>query len=128
MSCDTQTIIDDLQNELGCNVNCYIEDDDPQTVVFAYNRSFDDTSILPVIRLEIGALAAWTPAAEKTITPYAAEQYGRLFKQPSTEILTVLPIRTFWEKLRFFTVRRTVPKKAQYPQGIPVITMTCIVW
>ena len=92
-------VIADLKNELGCNVNCYIEDDEPQTVVFAYNRSFDDTSILPVIRLEIGALAAWTPAAEKTITPYAAEQYGRLFKQPSTEILTVLPKRTFWEKV-----------------------------
>lgn len=92
-------VIADLKNELGCNVNCYIEDDDPQTVVFAYNRSFDDTAILPVIRLEIGALAAWTPAAEKTITPYAAEQYGRLFKQPSTDILTVLPKRTFWEKV-----------------------------
>ena len=92
-------VIADLKNELGRNVNCYIEDDDPQTVVFAYNRSFDDSAILPVIRLEIGALAAWTPAAEKTITSYAAEQYGRLFKQPSTEILTVLPKRTFWEKV-----------------------------
>jgi len=48
---------------------------DPQTVVFAYNRSFEDNSILPVIRLEIGALAAWTPADEKIITPYAAVQY-----------------------------------------------------
>lgn len=28
-------VIADLKNELGCNVNCYIEDDDPQTVVFA---------------------------------------------------------------------------------------------
>lgn len=92
-------VIADLQNELSYDVNCYIEDDDLQTVVFAYNRSFDDSAILPVIRLEIGALAAWTPAEEKPITPYAAEQYGRLFKQPSTEILTVLPKRTFWEKV-----------------------------
>lgn len=92
-------VITDLQSELSYDVNCYIEDDDPQTVVFAYNRSFDDSAILPVIRLEIGALAAWTPAEEKPITPYAAEQYGRLFKQPSTEILTVLPKRTFWEKV-----------------------------
>lgn len=84
-------VIADLQDELSYDVNCYIEDDDPQTVVFAYNRSFDDSAILPVIRLEIGALAAWTPAEEKPITSYAAEQYGRLFKQPSTEILTVLP-------------------------------------
>ena len=80
-------VITDLQSELSYDVNCYIEEDDPQTVVFAYNRSFDDSAILPVIRLEIGALAAWTPAEEKSITPYAAEQYGRLFKQPSTDIL-----------------------------------------
>lgn len=108
-------VIADLQNELGCNVNCYIEDDDPQTVVFAYNRSFDDISILPVIRLEIGALAAWTPAAEKTITPYAAEQYGRLFKQPSTEILTVLPKRTFWEKVTILHREAYRPENSTVP-------------
>ena len=92
-------VADDLKNELGYSVNCYIEENDPQTVAFAYNRSFDDMSILPVIRLEIGALAAWTPAEEKAITPYAAEQYPHLFEQPSTDILTVLPERTFWEKV-----------------------------
>lgn len=108
-------VIADLKNELGCNVNCYIEDDDPQTVVFAYNRSFDDTAILPVIRLEIGALAAWTPAAEKTITPYAAEQYGRLFKQPSTEILTVLPKRTFWEKVTILHREAYRPENSTVP-------------
>lgn len=37
------------------------EENDPQTVLFAYPRSFQDDSILQVIRLEIGALAAWTP-------------------------------------------------------------------
>lgn len=92
-------VANDLKNELGYSVNCYIEENDPQTVAFAYNRSFDDMSILPVIRLEIGALAAWTPADEKAITPYAAEQYPHLFEQASTEILTVLPERTFWEKV-----------------------------
>ena len=96
------TVIADLKNELGCNVNCYIDDD-------------DDTSILPVIRLEIGALAAWTPAAEKTITPYAAEQYGRLFKQPSTEILTVLPKRTFWEKVTILHREAYRPENSTVP-------------
>ena len=108
-------VIADLKNELGRNVNCYIEDDDPQTVVFAYNRSFEDSAILPVIRLEIGALAAWTPAAEKTITPYAAEQYGRLFKQPSTEILTVLPKRTFWEKVTILHREAYRPENSTVP-------------
>lgn len=93
------SITADLQKELPTPIKCYIEDDDPQTVVFAYDRAFDDFFILPVIRLEIGALAAWTPAAPKQITPYAALHYARLFDEPTTEILTVLPERTFWEKI-----------------------------
>lgn len=92
-------IASDLQNELNMPIKCYIDENDPQTVVFAYDRSFSDTSILPVIRLEIGALAAWTPAEPKLITPYAAIIYPKLFSIPSTEILTVLPKRTFWEKI-----------------------------
>lgn len=48
--------IKDLQNILSYPIECYIEETDPQTVVFAYSRSFEDHSILPVIRLEIGVL------------------------------------------------------------------------
>ena len=93
------TLICDLSKELGCKANCYIDESDGQTVKFAYPKSFTDESILQEIRLEIGALAAWTPAKCHKITSYAAEQYGRLFEHPSTEILTVLPERTFWEKV-----------------------------
>lgn len=92
-------LIKDIQSEIYDNFKCYIDEFDPQTVIFAYNNDFKDASILPVIRLEIGALAAWTPAAEKTITPYVATQYPKVFKEPVTNILTVLPERTFWEKV-----------------------------
>ncbi len=93
------SIVSDLAAELGENVHCYIDGNDPQTVKIVYPNSFFDTSILQEIRLEIGALAAWTPVKYATITPYVAEQYARLFEQPSTEVLTVLPERTFWEKV-----------------------------
>ena len=89
----------DLTEELAFPVKCEIDPFDGQTVKFTYPNSFSDTAILQEIRLEIGALAAWTPAAEQAITPYAAEYYGRVFEQPSTDILTVLPERTFWEKI-----------------------------
>jgi hypothetical protein len=89
----------DLSNELNGRVKCFIDEDDPQTVKIAYPNSFADISILQEIRLEIGALAAWTPAKTATITSYAAQQYGRLFDQPSTDVLTVMPERTFWEKV-----------------------------
>ena len=93
------SIITDLTQEIGENIKCFIDEDDPQTVKIAYPNSFADMSILQEIRLEIGALAAWTPVKVADITPYAAQEYRRLFKQPSTDILTVLPERTFWEKV-----------------------------
>lgn len=109
------SITADLQKELPSPVQCYIEEDDPQTVVFAYDRSFDDFSILPVIRLEIGALAAWTPAALKPIKPYAALHYARLFKEPTTDILTVLPERTFWEKVTILHREAYRPESSTVP-------------
>lgn len=88
----------DLTEELALPFSCEIDSNDGQTVKFTYPNSFSDTAILQEIRLEIGALAAWTPADKQTITPYAAEYYRHVFEQPSTQILTVLPERTFWEK------------------------------
>lgn len=109
------TVVTDLQKDLNTSVNCYIDETDPQTVVFAYNRSFSDNSILPVIRLEIGALAAWTPAEEKPITPYAAKEYPKLFNEPSTNILTVLPKRTFWEKVTILHREAYRPENKAFP-------------
>ena len=76
-----------------------IDPADPQTVCFAYPRLFSEGAILPIIRLEIGALAAWTPTLEAAITSFAAEQYPQVFEQPSTLLRTVSPERTFWEKV-----------------------------
>ncbi len=92
-------VVADLTAELGESIQCFIDENDPQTVKIVYPNSFSDISILQEIRLEIGALAAWTPVKVAEITPYAAQEYGRLFKQSSTDILTVLPERTFWEKV-----------------------------
>ncbi len=108
-------MISDLQEELNTSINCYIEETDPQTVVFAYDRSFDDSAILPVIRLEIGALAAWTPAEHLPITSYAAKQYPQLFQEPSTSVLTVLPKRTFWEKVTILHREAYRPDDKAFP-------------
>ena len=47
-------------------------------------------SITPVrealLRLEIGALAAWTPAKIASIEPYTAVYYPKIFEQKNTEI------------------------------------------
>ena len=86
-----QLLVDDFQIE--------VDEHETQTVNFTYPKLFGEDSILPMVRLEIGALAAWTPTTQSEIISYAAQQYGRIFQNPSTSVLTVMPERTFWEKV-----------------------------
>jgi len=69
-----------------------------QNVVIAYPKTFSLAAIHPLIFLEMGPRARWAPTKTTSIQPYAAEQYPLLFKSPSTEVLTVVAERTFWEK------------------------------
>lgn len=76
-----------------------IDQKDPQTLRFFYPQSFSDNSILQEIRLETGALAAWTPTTMARITPYIAEEFPDAFKRADAAVRTVSPERTFWEKV-----------------------------
>ena len=105
-----------LSVELGLPANLYIDEEDKQTVIFAYPNLFTDASTLQVIRLEIGALAAWTPAELVDIVPYAAEQYPQLFKQKEVPVLTVAPERTFWEKATILHHEANRPEHLSMPQ------------
>jgi predicted nucleotidyltransferase component of viral defense system len=89
----------DFSNILNGQFKLHIDYVEPQTVNFAYPQIFEDSSILKIIRMEIGALAAWTPTQILMITPYAAEKYPNIFNEPSTNVLTVSAERTFWEKI-----------------------------
>jgi hypothetical protein len=111
----TPAITKDIEDELHIKIDCYADPKDGQTVKFGYPNSFSDKSILQEIRLEIGALATWTPAAKKTITPYAAQQYIHLFSKPTTEVLTVLPERTFWEKITILHREANCPENREFP-------------
>ena len=98
----SETLIPRMKEELSAVLNdsfgVSIDRDDPQTVCFDYPRLFSEGAILPTIRLEIGALAAWTPTQDAMVMSFAAEQFPHVFRQTSTTILTVSPERTFWEK------------------------------
>ena len=106
---------DALFEEIGREAQITIEDRDPQTVIFAYPRIFSNSSTLQVIRLEIGALAAWTPAKQAVITPYAADYYPQVFEQPGTSVLTVTPERTFWEKATILHQEANRPERLDMP-------------
>ena len=89
----------DFQSLLQQSFQIIIDPLDPQTVCFAYPRLFSEGAILPSIRLEIGALAAWTPTQDAVITSLAAEQYPQIIQNARTTLRTVSPERTFWEKV-----------------------------
>jgi len=114
-----QDMLPDIQHELsvmlGLNVIMYIDENGSQTINFKYPHIFEDESILQTIRLEIGALAAWTPARKATITPYAADFYSQVFVQPNTEVLTVSPERTFWEKATILHHEANRPEASLMP-------------
>ncbi|MEF9880424.1 MAG: nucleotidyl transferase AbiEii/AbiGii toxin family protein [Clostridia bacterium] len=88
----------DFESLLSDGFELSIDRNDPQTVLFAYPRIFGEGSILPMVRMEIGALAAWSPVQNMNIFSYAAKQYPKVFHSPGTQVLTVAPERTFWEK------------------------------
>ncbi len=105
----------DLSDILGETAQVEIEKDDPQTVSFRYPQLFSTESILQSIRLEIGALAAWTPAVEKNITPYIFEYYPKLAQQQSTSVLTSSAERTFWEKVTILHHEANRPEHLDMP-------------
>ena len=109
-------IKDGLSQELGREANVYIDEKDKQTVIFAYPNLFTNSATLQVIRLEIGALAAWTPAKQAVIEPYASEYYPAVFEQKDTSILTVAPERTFWEKATILHHEANRPEHLEMPQ------------
>jgi len=90
---------EDFLRLLVNDFSLYINDTDLQTVCFAYPCVFTENTIINVVRIEVGALAAWTPVQDEKITSYAAQRYPQVFDSPSTQILTVAPERTFWEKV-----------------------------
>ena len=115
---------------VGERVRFFIEENDRQTICIVYPRLFRDSYVIPEIRLEIGALAAWTPFTDTTIQPYVAECFPRRFKQADTVIRTVQAKRTFWEKAVILhkeahRVKEQVPERyAQHYYDLYMLSQT----
>lgn len=81
-----------------------IDPQDRQTVSFRYPAALDAAGmgvpgyVRPAVRLELGARSDSWPAHVRTLTPYAAELFPRLFRVPSCRVNTLDAVRTFWEK------------------------------
>lgn len=106
----------DMSEVIGKPADLYILPEDPQTICFKYPRIFETSSILQVIRLEIGALAAWTPAREKNVSAYVAKCYPKVFSQADSQILTAASERTFWEKATILHHEANRPENLPMPE------------
>lgn len=84
--------------------------------MFAYPKLFNELGLIQTIRLEIGALAAWTPTKFVEIMPYVAQHYPVLFEQKSTTVRAVAPERTFWEKATILHHEANRPEYLEIPK------------
>ena len=100
---------------LGYDADVFFSEQDG-VVNFAFPSSFLDRSILRVIRLEIGAMAAWTPSQEAKIQPYAASYYPTAFSRPETSIKVTTAARTFWEKATILHQEAHRPEGSMIPR------------
>lgn len=76
------------------------DEDDPQTVLFAYPslRPDNDSYIQPIIRFEFGARGAQLPAEQRTIVTYVEQAFPDLPGLNAVDVRTLRSERTFWEK------------------------------
>lgn len=102
------TFIPKLKEDLKSLINRSLDISyENETIIIGYGNDYADESILHVIRLEIGAKAAWTPTEAVTIRPYIAEVYP-------VSVRTTTPERTFWEKATI------LHHEANRPDDLPV--------
>jgi len=109
------SFISDISDIIGEEAKAEIEKDDLQTISFQYPKLFSAEAILPSIRLELGALAAWTPAVDKLVMPYIYEHYPQLSQVTSTSVTTSSAERTFWEKATILHHEANRPESSDMP-------------
>jgi len=91
-------LIEIISSDIGIEANISLSDDD-DTVLFGYPKIHSLPAVLDVIRLEIGSMAAWTPAENVYIQSYLSENIPNIIKAPKVIVRAVSPQRTFWEKV-----------------------------
>lgn len=82
----------------GKDYKFYIDEFDGQTICFDYPKNHKDSSIIQVIRLEIGSLAEPIPASRREIKTYIEEVYPEVFDE-NIQVVAVDSLRTFYEKI-----------------------------
>ncbi len=108
-------LLEALKEKAGGDFIVRIDRDDPQTVLFEYPKLFSSSYLSEAVRLEIGALAAWTPSEEVSIQPYVEDSYPGILQETAFTVQTVSPERTFWEKATILHQEAHRPENLSMP-------------
>ena len=79
--------------------------------LFGYASKYQIDYVKPVVRIEIGALAAWTPSERLDVVPEIWKVYPQLFIGQGISVRAVLPERTFGKNYQFYIMKHIDQKK-----------------
>jgi len=94
-----ERLLPDLQNVVSPLCQAHLDRHDPHTINIEYPAVFAPGYLRPVVRLEIGPLAAMLPMEFRPVESYAARSFPDAFEERVVEVPTIRAERTFWEKL-----------------------------
>lgn len=110
-----ETLLPNVQQKLSPECEVALDESDPHTINIHYPAEFAAGYLRPVVRLEIGPLAAMLPREPRIIKSYAAEHFPQAFAEPSIAVPTILAERTFWEKLTILHAEAHRPNDKAMP-------------
>lgn len=110
-----EQLLPDLQNLLSHVCTVTMDGDDPHTLNVFYPAVFATGYLRPVIRLEIGPLAAMLPMQYCMIESYAASRFPQVFSLASVQVPTIKLERSFWEKLTILHAEAHRPTNKPLP-------------
>lgn len=115
-------IVEQLGEPTNAEWSLEIDAGDAQTVNFHYPTALPAAEyegmayITPRVKFELGARGDPWPTEEKTIRPYAADDYPDFFDDPDTSVTVLSARRTFWEKATALHAEAHRPAESPTPQ------------
>lgn len=110
-----KTFLPDIRQSVSSLCEAALDDADPHVINITYPAEFAAGYLRPVVKLEIGPLAAMLPMQKCAIQSYAAEHTPMAFEEPSVDVPTICAERTFWEKLTILHAEAHRPGDKPFP-------------
>lgn len=101
-------LTESISSELPRNIEWALESDpddlDQQTLLLNYPTVFPEYAAAYLrrsVKIEMGGRSDTDPTELTKISPYISEALPNLLSEPETQVRSVMPVRTFWEKAMF---------------------------